>query len=109
MCSQNPFSGFYSANMDFFFFFFLGKNLKTVFGTPFPIEKVIFISVVQRPILSKIVIAPQKLFFAVTYFRKYCFEKKLLNEKCSKTHLFYLIKKVLPSVEGPQMVGPNAA
>ncbi len=54
MCPQNQFFSFKSNGMGFFW----GKYLKTVFGTPFPKKKVIFIFVVRRPDLSKKVIPP---------------------------------------------------
>ncbi len=40
---------------------FWGKNFKTIFGTPFPIERVIFIFV-WRPIPSKMVMHPKNYF-----------------------------------------------
>ncbi len=63
--------------------FFLRKNLKTVFGTPFLPKKVIFIFVVRRLVPSKMVLPPKIIFHS--YFGKYCFfSKNLLKEEYSK-------------------------
>ncbi len=78
MCSQNWFFGFYSAIMGFW-----GKNFKAVFGTPFPIEKVMFIFVIWRPIQLYKIRFPTKnsvsVFMSIStssgakYFQKFAF------------------------------------
>ncbi len=42
-----------------------GKELKTIFNTLFPTEKIILIFVIRGPISSKMVMPYKKLFFAV--------------------------------------------
>ncbi len=59
---------------------FWGKNFKAVFGTPFPIENVIFVFVVRHRIPWKKGHAPQKLFFAVILdFFFNCYMKNIQN------------------------------
>ncbi len=56
---------------------FWGENFKTVLDTPFPLEKVTFIFVVQCPILWKIVMFPKIIFLGYlgkyrVFFQKNC-------------------------------------
>ncbi len=60
------------------------KNFKAVFGTPFTIEKVIFIFVAGHPIPWKCP-CPQKFFFAVILENIVLFFFKLLYDKYSKS------------------------
>ncbi len=61
---------------------FWRKNLKVVYGTPFPIEKVLFIFVVRHPIPWKMVMSSKIIFRS--YFGKYIF-KKVVKWKIFKT------------------------
>ncbi len=67
---------------------FQGKNLKGIFNTPVPIEKVIFIFVVWYPIPEKWS-CPTKIIFSRGYFGKYCFVfcffEKIVTWKIFKT------------------------
>ncbi len=76
------------------------KNLKTVFDTLFPTEKVIFIFVIRWLIPSKMVV-PRKIIFRCSFGKYYFFSKKLLNKKYSKPH--FLLKRLywLLSLDGP--------
>ncbi len=66
---------------------FRRKNLKKVFGIPFPIQKVIFIFVIQRPIPLKMVIHPKIIFRS--YSEKDCFfRKKLLHENIQNHNIY---------------------
>ncbi len=63
---------------------FWGKNVKAVFGTPFPIEKVIFIFVLQHPIPWKMAMSPKnyllRLFWKKNFFfEKNCYMKQIQN------------------------------
>ncbi len=72
---------------------FSGKNFKTIFGTPFPIEKVIFIFVIRHPIPCKMASPPQKkkkIIFHVYFGKKY---KKIVIWKIFKTS--FLTKKFI--------------
>ncbi len=68
-----------SSPYSFFLFFFFFLNLKTLIGTSFPTEKVMFIFVVRRPLtLKKWSNVLPKQFFA--FLRKYyCFRKIVFN------------------------------
>ncbi len=71
---------------------FWGKNFKAVFGTPFPIKKVIFILSSNSPFLEKWS-CTQKLFIAVILENIVFFLEKWLHEKYSKPH--FLQKSLL--------------
>ncbi len=80
-----------------------GKNFKTIFGTPFPTEKVIFIFVVQCPIPWKIIMPPKNYFSRL--FWKMFFSKELLNEKYSKPH--FLQKRLVHWILSPHKFGES--
>ncbi len=75
---------------------FWGKNFKAVFGTPFPIEKIIFNFVVRHPIFEKWSCAPtpqKKIIFRGYFGKNFFFLKKLLHEKYLKP--YFLQKSLL--------------
>ncbi len=71
MCHPHQFITFKSDGTGFFF---LGKNLKSVFGTPCPKKFVIFIFVVRHPVPPKMIMSPKNNFSLL--FWKYCFIQK---------------------------------
>ncbi len=60
--------------------FFWRKNFKALFSTPFPIEKAVFIFVVQRPVPLKVVMA-SNIYFSQLFWKILFLSKKLLNEE----------------------------
>ncbi len=70
---------------------FWRKNLKTVFDTPFPTKKVVFIFVIHSPFLSKTV-TKKKLFFAII-LENITISKKIVKWKIFKTS--FSTKKVI--------------
>ncbi len=80
--------------------FSCGKNLKTVFGTPFSTENVIFIFVIRRPVPSEVV-RPPKIIFR-SYFQTYCFFEKIFEQRYSnfsaykKVTLIFVARRPVP-------------
>ncbi len=78
-----------------FFLFFLGKNLKLIFGTPFPQKNVIFIFVVRRPVPSKMVMSSKNnfslLFWKILFYSKKLFNEKYSKRQCQRKWLYWLL------------------
>ncbi len=68
MCPKIDFSAIIQAVWGFS----TKKNLKAVFGTPFPTEKVLLGFVIRCVVSSKMVMPRSKIIFW-DYFGKYCF------------------------------------
>ncbi len=88
-----------------FFLFFLRKHLKTVSGTSFPTEKVIFIFVVRRPFPSKMVVSPKIIFCSYSgkyyFFRKNCWMENILNLlSYKKNYINFCWQTTLPPQNG---------
>ncbi len=67
--------------------FFGGINLKTVFGTPFPTERVVFIFVVRRPVPSKMVVPSKNYFSLIVWKLLFFFIGKKVKWKIFKTSM----------------------
>ncbi len=87
--------------------FFLKKNKKTVFGIPFPTEKVIFTFIVQQAVSSKMVMRP-KNYFSRLFWKIMLFLKDIHNFNAYKKGYIDFCRQTSPSSKNghvlPQMI-----